>query len=354
MEKFHITDVISLLGLPMPSNGRSSYYIQCPCCDDSPRNKHLNINVKKDVYRCPRCGIYGGIFDLYALYTNTPRDKVHKELLKRLGSPEKVERKKKTVIPTPVIDCPVTDIEARHATYTALLAKLSLAQDHRQNLINRGLSDENIVKLGYKTTPVVGMTAIAKQLQSEGCYLAGVPGFYRTSAGEWSFYQNERGILIPVRDMQGRIQGLQIRRDNVEKRKFRWVSSTDMKDGCRAESWTHIVGPIRPMALLTEGPMKADVIHTLTGLTVIAVPGVNTLTQLEKALTALRKEGLSEIMTAFDMDMATNYYVRDAYKKLLELLSNMNFKYGTYVWDPRYKGLDDFIWEHLLKRRKSQ
>lgn len=108
------------------------------------------------------------------------------------------------------------------------------------------------------------------------------------------------------------------------------------------------------MALLTEGPMKADVIHTLTGLTVIAVPGVNTLTQLEKTLTALRKEGLSEIMTAFDMDMATNYYVRDAYKKLLELLSNMNFKYGTYVWDPRYKGLDDFIWEHLLKRRKSQ
>ena len=108
------------------------------------------------------------------------------------------------------------------------------------------------------------------------------------------------------------------------------------------------------MALLTEGPMKADVIHTLTGLTVIAVPGVNTLTQLEKALTALRKEGLSEIMTAFDMDMATNYYVRDAYKKLLELLANMNFKYGTYVWDPRYKGLDDFIWEYLLKCRKSK
>ena len=134
----------------MPSNGRSSYYIQCPCCDDSPRNKHLNINVKKDVYRCPRCGIYGGIFDLYALYTNTPRDKVHKELLKRLGSPERVERKKKTVLPVPVIDCPVTDIEARHTTYTALLSKLSLAQDHRQNLINRGLSDENIVKLGYK------------------------------------------------------------------------------------------------------------------------------------------------------------------------------------------------------------
>ena len=33
--------------------------------------------------------------------------------------------------------------------------------------------------------------------------------------------------------------------------------------------------------ILTEGPMKADVIHTLTGLSVLAIPGVNSLTQLK-------------------------------------------------------------------------
>ena len=73
MEIFHMWDIVSLLGLPMPS-GRSSYYIQCPCCDENPRKKHLNINLKKEVFRCPRCGISGGIFDLYALYTGVPRD----------------------------------------------------------------------------------------------------------------------------------------------------------------------------------------------------------------------------------------------------------------------------------------
>ena len=71
MEKIHMWDIISLLGIPYPSSGQSSYYVQCPCCDENPRKKHLNINLKKEVFRCPRCGASGGIFDLYALYTGT-------------------------------------------------------------------------------------------------------------------------------------------------------------------------------------------------------------------------------------------------------------------------------------------
>ena len=98
----------------------------------------------------------------------------------------------------------------------------------------------------------------------------------------------------------------------------------------------------------------SDVIHALTGLTVIAVPGVNTLTQLKTALTEMRQEGLCEIKTAFDMDLSTNHHVQSAYKNLLNLLDEMNFKFGTYIWDPRYKGLDDYIWEFCLNRRKSQ
>jgi len=93
------------------------------------------------------------------------------------------------------------------------------------------------------------------------------------------------------------------------------------------------------MLVLTEGPMKADVIHALTGLTVLAVPGVNSLTQLETTLSDLRAEGVAEIKTAFDMDFATNYHVQNGYNNLLSLLGNMGFQFGTYLWDPRYKGL---------------
>lgn len=98
--------------------------------------------------------------------------------------------------------------------------------------------------------------------------------------------------------------------------------------------------------------MKADVINALTGMTVLAVPGVNALTQLELTLTELRHEGLVEIKTAFDMDFAVNHHVQNGYDSLLALLGNMGFRYGTYLWDPNYKGLDDYIWECLFQKRK--
>lgn len=353
MEIFHMWDVVSLLGIPMPPSGRSSYYVQCPCCDESPRKKHLNINLKKEVFRCPRCGVSGGIFDLYSLYTGVPREEVRKALVERFGMPEQPQRPKRKIQPQPEPEpeCPMMDVDSRHATYSALLSKLTLAADHRENLLSRGLTEDDITRLGYKTTPVVGMTAIALQLQSEGFYLAGVPGFYRNENGAWTFTHEKRGILIPVRDRFGRIQGLQIRRDNVTRRKFRWVSSAEKPDGCHAEGWTHLAGPVRPMLVLTEGPMKADVIHALTGLTVLAVPGVNALTQLEAALDDLRSEGLMEIKTAFDMDFSTNQHVQNGYNSLLALLGSMGFQFGTYLWDPRYKGLDDYIWEYCLQKR---
>ena len=37
-----------------------------------------------------------------------------------------------------------------------------------------------------------------------------------------------------------------------------------------------------------------------------------------------------------------------------ELLGNMGFRYGTYLWDPNYKGLDDYIWECCFQRKRSQ
>lgn len=356
MDRIRMTDVISVLGLPQPGWSQSSYYVQCPCCDDNPSKKHLNINFKKDVFRCPKCGVSGGIFDLYSLFSGVPRDKVYKALSERLGTyePHEQHRTKIKVAPQPdvAIEYPMTDVETRHATYSALLAKLTLASDHRQNLVNRGLSEEDIERLGYKTTPLIGLQVLAKQLRTEGYYLSGVPGFYKTETDEWTFIGEKRGILIPVRDTNGLIQGLQIRRDDVQRRKFRWVSSAEKKDGCRAEGWTHLVGKIGSTVILTEGPMKADVINALSGLTVLAVPGVNTLTQLKITLGILKDRGLEKVMTAFDMDFSLNKNVQMGFNNLLSLLDEMDFKYGTYLWDTQYKGLDDYIWEHKMHKTR--
>lgn len=154
---------------------------------------------------------------------------------------------------------------------------------------------------------------------------------------------------IPVRNALCQIQGLQLRLDNMEKRKFRWISSSGLHSGTGSPAWTHLAGAPSKRIVLTEGPMKADVIHALTGLPVLAVPGVNALTKLENSLKLLREQGLEEIKTAFDMDYAINWHVQRGYEQLMELLGRMGFRYGTYVWDPRYKGLDDYIWARLRK-----
>lgn len=350
MEIYHISDVIGLLGLPPAPPGRSSYYLNCPCCDDSPRKRHMNVNIVKDVFRCPRCGVSGGVFDLYSLYTGIPREAARAELANKLG--EGTVRFSPSAASLPQ-ECPLTDIATRHETYSALLRLLSLAPDHRDNLLRRGLTEQEIHQYGYKTAPVIGLSALAKKLQESGCYIAGVPGFYRTAEGSWTFIGQDRGILIPVRNCGGQIQGLQHRRDDATKRKFRWVSSAEKTDGCAAECWTHVRGPVGSSVILTEGPMKADVIYALSGLTTLAVPGVNGLGHLRDTLLQMKSLGLQEIKTAFDMDYVSNYHVQTGYLNLYALLDELDLSYSTYLWDPRYKGLDDYLWSHVLRKERK-
>lgn len=359
MVEIHITDIIPLIGIPDPPNGRPVYNISCPCCDDNPRKKHLNINLNKDVFCCPRCHFSGGVFDLYSHYSGVDRKHAREVLMEKLGlkdsgpsyegSNQKQERRTITRPILQEIELPLTDIDARHETYAALLGKLSLASDHRENLLSRGLTDEQIRTFGYKTMPVVGFSALAKQLQAEGYYLGGVPGFYHTKEGAWTFVQERRGILIPARDQDGKIQGLQIRLDKIKKGKFRWISSIGKQDGCKAEGWTHMIGNPKPTVLLTEGPLKADVIHYITGQTVIAVPGVNSLKHLKETLEHLRSQGTTKVMTCFDMDYLKNPHVRDGYYNLANILAEVGIEYGTYLWDPQFKGLDDYVW-HCRKQ----
>ena len=236
----------------------------------------------------------------------------------------------------------------RNATYRSLLNKLSLASDHRNNLLARGLSEQVIKDKYYRTTPVFGWQNIARKIHDEGLYLSGVPGFYKENDDRWTFAEVKRGILIPVCDIQGRIQGLQVRLDNIERRKFRWISSGERQDGCRAEGWTHLAGEVREEIILIEGPMKADIVNYLTGRTVLSVPGVNSLTQLQTTLTELMGLGVKRIMTAFDMDMLKNCHVQSGYRTLLWMLESMGLKFGTYLWNPYYNGLDDYLRHYTL------
>ena len=153
---FEMSDVLWLLGIQRP-HGRSSFYIPCP--DHDPPNKrdgHLNINLAKNCFRCPKCGYSGGMLDFYSRYAGVPREIAKAEIEYRLGIRENppdiggvisssITHKDVLGKPPDTLDVelpkeyPLTDIDTRNATYRALLAKLSLASDHTSNLLSRGL-----------------------------------------------------------------------------------------------------------------------------------------------------------------------------------------------------------------------
>lgn len=103
-------------------------------------------------------------------YTGVPRSDAREAILDRMGGPAPGSHSQQSIPQKVDKECPLTDIDARHATYSALLDKLTLSPDHRENLLGRGLTDADIQRLGYKTTPVVGMGQIAKQLRSDGLW----------------------------------------------------------------------------------------------------------------------------------------------------------------------------------------
>lgn len=75
------------------------------------------------------------------------------------------------------------DISVRHNTYTALLKKLTLTQKHRASLLDRGLSDEDIRRLGYRSiTSDMNLTNICNKLSAENVQFEGVAGFYQTKS----------------------------------------------------------------------------------------------------------------------------------------------------------------------------
>lgn len=301
----------------------------------------------------------GGVRDLYAYYENISPEEAIKHLDARLGGGDtapyrgKGHKRKKALPPPPEIpQAALADVAVRDRVYRALLDKLSLAADHRENLLERGLSDEEISRLQYRTTPTTNFCALAQALIDEGHDLCGVPGFFRLDDGRWTLALYRRGIMIPCRDRFGRIQSLHIRLDKKLKKggKFLSFSSPDMRDGAGSENWCHIAGSLQECILLIEGYMKADIVHYFTGLPVVAIPGVASLQHLEAALKELIGLGVAYVLTCFDMDYLKNWHVEGAYTKLVELLGGLDLKFGTYLWPPECNGMDDYLLECFVKK----
>lgn len=225
-------------------------------------------------------------------------------------------------------------------SYKALLAELELSETHRLTLQRRGLTDSEIHALGYKSIPANGRQELITRLQTRDIKLAGVPGFY-LKAGQWNL-SGESGITIPVRDIKGRIIGLQIRCDKADGGKYKWVSSKGFNGGCSPGAPVHVAGKVAKGAELwiTEGPLKADILALKMGCTVLAVPGVG---NWHSVMPIMHEAAPARAIIAFDMDKLSNPTVNYHKNALMTSLIRQGIRTFEADWDAQFKGLDDLL-----------
>lgn len=366
---FTIMDVASLLRLNIRRRGGSRVvYTDCPICGD--RRGKLALYPEINTWRCYHCGEFGGMLPLYGKVHGISNSDAYLEICDALNTGnsgrEYTPKVKPESTPDDVPQSQRASDQDVHKTLTALLSMLTLTSAHREHLrTKRGLTDEQIGQFGFKSTPPgYACRTIAARLAAQGCVIKGVPGFYVDNGGKWTvkFYSRTSGILIPLQSVDGLLQGLQIRLDHPirgkddppEKQGIKYLplTSTGKHMGVTSGNPIHFVGdPCARVVYVTEGALKADIAHALTGRTFVATVGVNNTMGLDELFAFLRRNGTEEIIEAEDMDKYSNEYVGKGAAKVHQLAVKNGMACRSLVWNPDYKGIDD--WQLALHRKKT-
>jgi DNA primase len=243
------------------------------------------------------------------------------------------------------------DAGIRHAVYSAMLSHLILTPAHGKALLDeRGLSDATIANNLYASVPEEAKGNRLARALHRFFDLRGIPGFY-VKDGRWCLNTQYRGFYVPYRDENGRIVGLQIRRDAGREPKYLWLSSKDLSSGTPARACIHFGKPDLARQsgelLITEGALKADRISEFENVATVAVAGVsatnpdNLAARLRKAFPSLRG-----VVVGFDMDWQDNPDVRAALLRLVRVLKENSLTVTVRTWDRALgKGLDDAIYQ---------
>lgn len=363
---FTIRDVAALLNLKIRRSNTQGAYTDCPFCGDK-RGK-MYLNYQSDVWRCNYCDKGGGMLSLYACVHGVSTTNALKEINEALhtGETNKCTQARIEKSASPVAELLRAPADEIHKTFTQLLKMLTLSEKHRQDLRERGLSDEQICSLGYKSTPPPFLCrAYTEKLISQGCKVDGIPGFYIGDDQNWTvrFSKRTAGIIIPIKGINGFILGAQIRLDvpikdkddppDKEGTKYIWLSSANKNKGITSGAPLHFVGNSHAKTVyVTEGGLKADISHLILERTFAAVAGANNTTQLDALFAILVKNGTELIVEAYDIDKYRNKHVANGASKMFTLARSYGMNYKRLIWNPNFKGVDN--WAVARKIKKSQ
>lgn len=338
----------------------------CPFHNDSHKG---NFDVRKNFFKCYSCGEGGNAITFVRKFDNKTFPEAVLTCALELEiideqTYEKLSKNKSNGISYVKKNLEFTkkqnnlaDRETMHKVFSlfiqgnTLLGKDKLSESHLDHLKNvRNLSDEQIEKVGYFTFPsLYVMKHILKGLKTLGLdeeVLKHIPGFYYDEKkGKFTFVtlNKNKGIGIPIRDVDGYIVGIQIRLDNLDKNSNRyiWFSSSFADTGCSPGTPVDVCYPncvdipcetVKDVQcqiiFITEGHFKAIRLSNAFNAIALSVQGVHNWRTIPYVLDTLKQynPNLKHIYIMYDADMSFKETVLQPGIKLGLSLTNLDFK----------------------------
>lgn len=420
VRRLHINEIVGMY-VKLIWKG-SHFHGLCPFHNDHKMGSFV-VSPKKNIFKCFSCGEGGDGISFVAkleginyvasafkialdfgIISNKEYEEYYK---KRRYSKKEVSNieKKYQELDKEKFESNIAEPAILDKVFNIFLDMCELSDSHKEHLLKvRNLTEEQIEEKRYKTFPsryIIRkfIKRIREEFGSEEV-LENIPGFYQEEKkvpvkkdGEdvldkegnkiyeyvwlWTFAKHS-GIIIPIKNAFGQIIGLQIRRDEEEEDKSRYVwfsssfasfSDEKYKKGTSSGSPIDVVYPkeIRNQAIfITEGRFKAEKIAETYNSIAISVQGVGTwkgiLNTIEdivnspitKELSIGSKYEVEIVYLAFDADLNYKPQVWQQAKKMSSHLQQGNYPIYYLNWNEDLgKGIDDLlIAGHLNKIQK--
>lgn len=249
----------------------------------------------------------------------------------------------------------ILDTPVLHEVYSAMLSVLKLSDKHKAELLKRGYSEDEIIRLGFKSCPTTKeerFAVIAEVFHTSNLTredILKVPGFFKMldskDEGEADMMECPEGYFLPSRNQDGQINKLIIRVDNPG-RAGKYISfSAVRKGGVKSPSTVHFPKVPEGMSLkkirIVGGFHKAEIATKLSGIYTI---GLASETSYRLGLQAAIDMGAEEVIISIDGDARSNPAIAGTLCRFLVAFQQNMLNPRLEVWSHTYgKAIDDVL-----------